>query len=173
MNSGDASTETIRTNARRPIVRIAKWWESYFGRKSAHNFCVTNAMKNDLKDSWNIEWIHRRFSFFGTGYFINWLVFFILFNENIFQFSNVLYDRPPALFQSISLAKKHDLFYKQDYPEFMSTTNNHDNEFEATRFTYKCIASTHQLNEQTVDHKKHCLSFNLLGAFSIHTFTLN
>lgn len=54
-NSGETSSETIRTNARRPIVRIAKWWESYFGRKSAHNFCVTNAMKNDLKDSWSIE----------------------------------------------------------------------------------------------------------------------
>lgn len=53
--------------------------------------------------------------------------------------ATVLYDRPPAQFQSISLAKKHDLFYKlsQDYPEFMSGANDQDNEFEATRFTYK------------------------------------
>lgn len=53
--------------------------------------------------------------------------------------ASVLYDRPPAQFQSISLATKHDLFYKlsQDYPEFLSDANDKDDELEATRFTYK------------------------------------
>lgn len=62
--------------------------------------------------------------------------FFILFC--VYR-ATVLYDRPPAQFQSISLAKKHELFFKlsQDYPEFMSVVNDRDNEFEATRFTYK------------------------------------
>ena len=37
------------------VVRIAKWSESYFGRKSAHNFCETKAMRDDLRSNWNIE----------------------------------------------------------------------------------------------------------------------
>lgn len=37
------------------VVRIAKWSESYFGRKSAYNFCVTKAMQEDLRSNWNIE----------------------------------------------------------------------------------------------------------------------
>lgn len=49
------TSEAITANSRRPIVRIAKWWESYFGRKSAVNFCVTKAMQADLKKTWNIE----------------------------------------------------------------------------------------------------------------------
>lgn len=49
------TSETITANSRRPIVRIAKWWESYFGRKSVGNFCVTKAMKDDLKKTWDIE----------------------------------------------------------------------------------------------------------------------
>lgn len=54
-NDGTPSTDSIILNSRRPIVRMAKWFESYFGRKSAHNFCVTKAMQTDLKDNWNIE----------------------------------------------------------------------------------------------------------------------
>lgn len=37
------------------VVRVAKWVESYFGRKSAYNFCVTKAMQEDLRDNWGIE----------------------------------------------------------------------------------------------------------------------
>jgi beta-1,4-mannosyltransferase len=37
------------------IVRIAKYIESTFGRKSDLNFCVTEAMKDDLKLCWNIK----------------------------------------------------------------------------------------------------------------------
>lgn len=50
----------------------------------------------------------------------------------------MLYDRPAAQFQSISLEQKHDLFFKlaTDYYEFLPTNINAD-EFQATRFTYK------------------------------------
>lgn len=55
-DSDEAPTsEAITANSQRRIVRIAKWWESYFGRKSSHNFCVTEAMRDDLKEQWNIE----------------------------------------------------------------------------------------------------------------------
>lgn len=37
------------------VVRVAKWVESYFGRKSAYNFCVTKAMQEDLRNSWGIK----------------------------------------------------------------------------------------------------------------------
>lgn len=58
MGAGSVSGEAIRSDANRNnrrIVRIAKWIESYFGRKSAHNFCVTKAMQADLKENWNIS----------------------------------------------------------------------------------------------------------------------
>ncbi|KAJ8373326.1 hypothetical protein AAFF_G00266290 [Aldrovandia affinis] len=38
-----------------PIVRVAKWYERFFGRFSRHNLCVTNAMKEDLQRHWNIK----------------------------------------------------------------------------------------------------------------------
>eukprot|EP00063_Salmo_salar_P013691 XP_013988526.1 PREDICTED: chitobiosyldiphosphodolichol beta-mannosyltransferase isoform X3 [Salmo salar] len=38
-----------------PIVRLAQWYEQLFGRFSSHNLCVTNAMKEDLQNNWNIE----------------------------------------------------------------------------------------------------------------------
>ncbi|KYO32515.1 chitobiosyldiphosphodolichol beta-mannosyltransferase isoform A [Alligator mississippiensis] len=38
-----------------PIVNIAKWYEKIFGRLSDHNFCVTNAMKEDLQMNYNIK----------------------------------------------------------------------------------------------------------------------
>lgn len=37
------------------VVRVAKWAESYFGRKSAYNFCVTKAMQEDLRNNWGIQ----------------------------------------------------------------------------------------------------------------------
>lgn len=37
------------------LVKFAKLVESYFGRKSDVNFCVTKAMKKDLMENWNIE----------------------------------------------------------------------------------------------------------------------
>ncbi|XP_052375994.1 chitobiosyldiphosphodolichol beta-mannosyltransferase-like [Oncorhynchus keta] len=38
-----------------PIVRLAQWYEQLFGRFSSHNLCVTNAMKEDLQNNWNIS----------------------------------------------------------------------------------------------------------------------
>lgn len=37
------------------IVRCAKWIERKFGQKSWANLCVTNAMKLDLRDNWDIK----------------------------------------------------------------------------------------------------------------------
>ncbi|XP_038843085.1 chitobiosyldiphosphodolichol beta-mannosyltransferase-like isoform X2 [Salvelinus namaycush] len=38
-----------------PIVRLAQWYEQLFGRFSSHNLCVSNAMKEDLQNNWNIS----------------------------------------------------------------------------------------------------------------------
>ncbi|XP_030646563.1 chitobiosyldiphosphodolichol beta-mannosyltransferase [Chanos chanos] len=38
-----------------PIVRLAKWYEKFFGRFSNHNLCVTNAMREDLEKNWKIK----------------------------------------------------------------------------------------------------------------------
>ncbi|XP_014243390.1 chitobiosyldiphosphodolichol beta-mannosyltransferase [Cimex lectularius] len=38
-----------------PLVQISYWFESFFGKKAHANFCVTSAMKNDLKNRWAIE----------------------------------------------------------------------------------------------------------------------
>ncbi|XP_062999667.1 chitobiosyldiphosphodolichol beta-mannosyltransferase [Elgaria multicarinata webbii] len=40
---------------RHPIVRIAKWYEEFFGRLSDYNICVTNAMQEDLQVNCNIR----------------------------------------------------------------------------------------------------------------------
>ncbi|KAM9125661.1 chitobiosyldiphosphodolichol beta-mannosyltransferase isoform 2-T3 [Pangshura tecta] len=37
------------------IVQIAEWYEKLFGRLSDYNFCVTNAMKEDLQMNCNIK----------------------------------------------------------------------------------------------------------------------
>lgn len=50
------SSSTISINPQRRIVKLAKWFESYFGRKSAGNFCVTKAMQKDLQENWNIKY---------------------------------------------------------------------------------------------------------------------
>ncbi|KAM4598344.1 chitobiosyldiphosphodolichol beta-mannosyltransferase [Polymixia lowei] len=38
-----------------PIVRLAKWYEHFFGPLATHNLCVTNAMKDDLQKNWGIK----------------------------------------------------------------------------------------------------------------------
>ncbi|KAG8006558.1 Chitobiosyldiphosphodolichol beta-mannosyltransferase [Nibea albiflora] len=40
---------------RHPVVRLAKWYEHFFGPLAAHNLCVTNAMKDDLQKNWGIK----------------------------------------------------------------------------------------------------------------------
>lgn len=44
------------TNSRKGFfVNLTKWMESYFGNMADHNICVTEAMKNDLKEKWGIK----------------------------------------------------------------------------------------------------------------------
>ncbi|XP_074552146.1 chitobiosyldiphosphodolichol beta-mannosyltransferase [Halichoeres trimaculatus] len=38
-----------------PLVRVAKWYEHFFGPLADHNLCVTNAMKDDLQKNWGIK----------------------------------------------------------------------------------------------------------------------
>uniref|UniRef100_A0A3Q4GX50 Chitobiosyldiphosphodolichol beta-mannosyltransferase n=1 Tax=Neolamprologus brichardi TaxID=32507 RepID=A0A3Q4GX50_NEOBR len=38
-----------------PTVRLAKWYERFFGPLASHNLCVTNAMKDDLQKNWGIK----------------------------------------------------------------------------------------------------------------------
>ncbi|XP_039971587.1 chitobiosyldiphosphodolichol beta-mannosyltransferase isoform X2 [Xiphias gladius] len=40
---------------RHPVVRLAKWYEHFFGPLATHNLCVTNAMKDDLQKNWGIK----------------------------------------------------------------------------------------------------------------------
>uniref|UniRef100_A0A8C5QL80 Chitobiosyldiphosphodolichol beta-mannosyltransferase n=1 Tax=Leptobrachium leishanense TaxID=445787 RepID=A0A8C5QL80_9ANUR len=49
------SIMSITNGPTHPVVKIAKWYEHIFGRLSSHNFCVTEAMKNDLLVNWNIK----------------------------------------------------------------------------------------------------------------------
>lgn len=55
MNQSSDELGTVVINPERRIVRIAKWYESYFGRQSAFNLCVTEAMRDDLEENWNIK----------------------------------------------------------------------------------------------------------------------
>uniref|UniRef100_A0A672FGR2 Chitobiosyldiphosphodolichol beta-mannosyltransferase n=1 Tax=Salarias fasciatus TaxID=181472 RepID=A0A672FGR2_SALFA len=38
-----------------PVVRLARWYEHFFGPLASDNLCVTNAMKEDLQENWNIR----------------------------------------------------------------------------------------------------------------------
>ncbi|XP_056144536.1 chitobiosyldiphosphodolichol beta-mannosyltransferase isoform X2 [Lampris incognitus] len=40
---------------RHPIVRMAKWYEHFFGRLADESVCVTNAMRDDLQMNWGIK----------------------------------------------------------------------------------------------------------------------
>lgn len=58
LSLADTCTADDTTNALNPqrrVVKMAKWVESHFGRKSAYNFCVTKAMQEDLKENWDIK----------------------------------------------------------------------------------------------------------------------
>ncbi|CAJ0962166.1 unnamed protein product [Ranitomeya imitator] len=53
------SIMSLTSGPRHPVVRVAKWfvyvYEKLFGRLSSYNFCVTNAMKEDLLQNWRIK----------------------------------------------------------------------------------------------------------------------
>ena len=41
--------------ARHPAVRLASWWEQFFGRRADLHFCVSQAMRERLARSWGID----------------------------------------------------------------------------------------------------------------------
>ncbi|XP_072225225.1 chitobiosyldiphosphodolichol beta-mannosyltransferase [Leuresthes tenuis] len=41
--------------ASHPVVRLAKWYEHFFGPLATHSLCVTDAMKDDLQQNWGIR----------------------------------------------------------------------------------------------------------------------
>jgi beta-1,4-mannosyltransferase len=49
------SIMALETSPRSRVVKFAKSLEFYFGSKSDLNFCVTEAMKQDLRENWNVE----------------------------------------------------------------------------------------------------------------------
>ncbi|GBG83724.1 hypothetical protein CBR_g37525 [Chara braunii] len=40
---------------RHPLVTISRWYERYFGKKADAHICVTEAMRQELKDNWGIR----------------------------------------------------------------------------------------------------------------------
>ncbi|EDV19433.1 uncharacterized protein TRIADDRAFT_33634 [Trichoplax adhaerens] len=78
------------------LVRLSKWYERFFGRLSDANFCVTNAMRDDLQKNWSIN---RAFT---------------------------LYDRPPAMFKSLDLESKHKIIsvLANEYEIFRGDSSN-------------------------------------------------
>nr|XP_040046472.1 chitobiosyldiphosphodolichol beta-mannosyltransferase isoform X2 [Gasterosteus aculeatus aculeatus] len=44
----------LSLGAAHPLVRLAKWYEHFFGPLAAHSLCVTAAMKDDLQKNWGI-----------------------------------------------------------------------------------------------------------------------
>lgn len=73
------------------IVRVYKFIEFTFGRFADAGFCVSKAMRADLRDNYN-------------------------FKYPIY----VLYDKPPKHFKSLNLREKHNFFIKiqEQYPVF-------------------------------------------------------
>lgn len=37
------------------LVKLATTIESFYGTKAKHNFCVTKAMQEDLKEKWKVQ----------------------------------------------------------------------------------------------------------------------
>ncbi|XP_029996004.1 chitobiosyldiphosphodolichol beta-mannosyltransferase-like [Sphaeramia orbicularis] len=46
---------SLSLGLKHPVVRLAKWYEHFFGPLATHNLCVTNAMKDDLQKNWGIR----------------------------------------------------------------------------------------------------------------------
>ena len=43
-------------NVKNPfLIKLATWYEKFFSRKADKFFCVSNRMKEDLKNNWNIN----------------------------------------------------------------------------------------------------------------------
>lgn len=98
----------LESSCNSPVVRFAKIIEFYFGRKSDLNFCVTEAMREDLLENYDIE---------AT----------VLYDRPPDKFK--------PFGQKCMIDKKHDIFQKlaKLYPEFRSL-EKYD---EMTAFTIK------------------------------------
>ncbi|KAI0079046.1 glycosyltransferase family 33 protein [Panus rudis PR-1116 ss-1] len=75
-----------------PFVRVAKWFESYFGRDAYAHLFVTDAMREHLSKEWHLQ------------------------GRKI-----VLHDRPPAHFHRATPQEMHDLFLRL-YPALKPAT---------------------------------------------------
>ncbi|KAI0641176.1 mannosyltransferase [Trametes meyenii] len=71
----------LKLGDRHPFVRVAKWFERYFGRYAYAHLFVTNAMKEFLIKEWDLQ-----------GHKV------------------VLHDRPPERFHRASPSETHELF---------------------------------------------------------------
>lgn len=49
------SIMALESSSQSRVVKVARHLEKYFGQKSDLNFCVTEAMRQDLADNWDIE----------------------------------------------------------------------------------------------------------------------
>lgn len=47
----------MRTGEASVLVRIAKWFESYFGKKAYAHLFVTKALAKFLANEWSLEWV--------------------------------------------------------------------------------------------------------------------
>ncbi|XP_071500504.1 chitobiosyldiphosphodolichol beta-mannosyltransferase-like [Diadema antillarum] len=79
-----------------PLVRFGEKFERFFGRRADGHYCVSEAMKADLTDNWQIK---RPVT---------------------------LYDRPTEKFKETALEDQHELFTRLavDYPEFRSPSDS-------------------------------------------------
>lgn len=99
------SIMALESSSNSKMVRLAKAIESFFGRKSDLNFCVTQAMKQDLLENWNIE---------AT----------VLYDRPPEKFQQITAEKKHDLFQRLATL----------YPEFKSTTD-YDNSTALTTKT--------------------------------------
>lgn len=59
------------------LVNLTKHIEKIFGRRAKNNFCVTKAMKEDLKKTWGIQLVMFIKSFFLIKIIVSKLIFYI------------------------------------------------------------------------------------------------
>nr|CAG8636235.1 9102_t:CDS:10 [Entrophospora candida] len=81
----------IRLGQNSRIVKFAKWYEQFYGRRAYAHLTVTGALHRELMYKWNVE-------------------------GNI----STLYDRPPSHFKRLSLDEIHEFFTRFDLEKIIS-----------------------------------------------------